>query len=114
MIACVARPCRTLEDGDAERGGLAGAGAGLPRISTPVSARDQQGLNLGRRGELQLGQRPENGRPHAQRGESLGNGGMFGLIAQCASLEYLETVGGLYGTGVSASRAAVSPGDKRG
>ena len=77
---------RALEDGDAEGGGLAGAGAGLAEdVDAGQRAGDQQRLDLGRRVELRLGQPAEDGGADAQGGEGLGEltfGGL-GLVGGC-------------------------------
>lgn len=72
-----------LEDGEAEGGGLAGAGAGLPEdVDAGQGAGDEQRLDLGGGLELGLGQAAEDGRAEPECGEGFGDGRVFGLIAR--------------------------------
>jgi hypothetical protein len=71
-----------LEDGDAEGGGLAGAGAGLAEeVDAGEGAGDEVGLDFGGFFELGLGEAAEEGGADAQRGEGGGLEGDMLAIA---------------------------------
>ena len=84
LVAC-------LQQRDGERGGFAGAGAGLAENIHARQVRgNQQGLDFRRRGELGFGQSTEDGRSDAQGGKRVGHGRVFGLIAQRKSAFWIK------------------------